>query len=200
MQHYKQSTRFTCAASGLAMVINHFRPDFRLDQESEFDIWQRSVTLPLRGSSLFGLALYAHEQGIPCKVVCGEPKFKFPGYRFKAYKKVDIDLAALSTDLFLKKLKRAKVPVEKRDFDIAEVKDLLKGGKVLLLRLIIGIIRNSPENKRTSHYVPVVSYSKKSFEIFDPKFGRKLVDEKVFKESFEKVKDVKRDHRMIVFG
>ncbi|HII72352.1 TPA: ribosomal-protein-alanine acetyltransferase, partial [Candidatus Woesearchaeota archaeon] len=59
MQPYTQSTKFTCASAGLAMIINHFNPAYKLVQENEFDIWQRSVALPLRGSSLFGLALYA---------------------------------------------------------------------------------------------------------------------------------------------
>ncbi len=200
MKPYKQTTKFTCAAAGLAMIINHFNPAFKLDQENEFDIWQRSAALPLRGSSIFGLALYAHEEGIPLKVIVGEPRFKFPGYRFKAYKKKEVELATLSSDFFLKKLKRAKVSVEKRDFDLKEVKQHLKQGKILLLRLIVGVIRRSKDNKRTSHYIPVVAFNNKQFELFDPQNGRLIVQEKIFKEAFEKVKDVKRDNRMILFG
>ncbi|HII72476.1 TPA: hypothetical protein HA265_07005 [Candidatus Woesearchaeota archaeon] len=46
----------------------------------------------------------------------------------------------------------------------------------------------------------MTSFKKGMFEIFDPKKGQLLVPEAVFKESFGKVKEVKRDNRMIVFG
>lgn len=200
MKPYTQSTKFTCAASSLAMIINHFNPRFPLSEESEFDIWQKSAALPLRGSSLFGLALYAHDQGLPVRLVVGEKKFKFPGYRFKAYKKKEVELAHKSSQFFLKKLKKSKVPIEERDFDLEEVKSLLEKDKVLLMRVIIGILRQSDENKRTSHYIPVTSYKNNHFEIFDPRHGKKLVPEMIFQQSFNKIKEVKRDNRMIILG
>lgn len=200
MQHYKQSTKYTCAAASLAMIINHFNPKFLLNQENEFDIWQKSAALPLRGSSLFGLALYAKKQGIPCKVVVGEKKFKFPGYRFKAYKKREVEVAQTSSQFFLKKLKDNKVKIEERTFDLKEVQNLLKDKKLLLMRVIIGILRGSSENKRTSHYIPVTGYTAGHYEIYDPQHGKKLVPKKIFEDSFNKIREVKRDNRMIVLG
>ena len=200
MQHYKQSTKYTCAAASLAMIINHFNPKFLLNQENEFDIWQRSAALPLRGSSLFGLALYAHEQNIPCKVIVGEKKFKFPGYRFKAYKKKEVEVAQTSSQLFLQKLKRSKVNIEERVFGLKEVQTLLKDKKILLMRVIIGILRESSENKRTSHYIPITGYNAGHYEIIDPQHGKRLVPKAIFEESFNKIKEVKRDNRMIVLG
>ncbi len=200
MKHYKQSTKFTCAPSSLLMILNHYNKNFKLNQENEFEIWNHSAALPLRGSSLFGLALYASNYKTPVKVVVGNPKFKFPGYRFKAYKKQEIDHATQSSDFFYQKLKAKNIPVEKRNFTLTEVKQLLKQDKILLLRLIIGIIRDSKTNKRTSHYIPVTDYKNKTFTIFDPNRGKLKIPESKFQESFEKIKEVKRDNRMIVFG
>ncbi|MFC1722687.1 peptidase C39 family protein [Nanoarchaeota archaeon] len=200
MKPYHQSTKYTCGASSLAMIINHFNPDFKLNQQNEFEIWNHSVALPLRGSNLFGLALYAHNKNIPCKVIVGKKEFKFPGYRFKAYKKKEVEIADKSSSIFIKRLKDNDIQIEERDFNLDEIKSLLTDGKVLLLRLIIGTIRQSTDNKRTSHYIPITSFSDNKFEVFDPGAGRLLIPEKRFRQSFEKVKEVKRDNRMIVFG
>jgi len=200
MQLYKQTTRYTCAASSLAMVINHFKPDYKLSIENEFDIWHKTATLPTRGSSIYALAIYAHEKGVPLQIVVGEHEYKFPGYKFKAYKKKEIEIANYSSELFYKKAAELKINIEEREFTLEAVKDYLKSGKVVLLRLIIGILRGSKENKRNSHYVPVYSYKDGKFKIMDPRNGPLEVDEDVMLDAFEKVSEVKRDHRMIVFG
>jgi hypothetical protein len=132
--------------------------------------------------------------------VVGEKEYKFPGYKFKAYKKKEIEIAAKSTQLYLEKAEKKGIAVEERDFDLEEVKKLLSDGKVLLLRLIIGILRESKDNKRNPHYLPVYEYSAGKFKVMDPRTGEMSVDEKILKEAFDKVVDVKRDHRMIMFG
>ena len=71
---------------------------------------------------------------------------------------------------------------------------------VLLLRLVIGIIRNTKSNKRTSHYLPVYGYNDRKYLVMDPRKGPLEVDESVMKEAFDKVTDIKRDPRMIIFG
>jgi len=76
----------------------------------------------------------------------------------------------------------------------------LSEGKVLLLRLIVGLVRGTKENKRNSHYLPVYAYEDGKFKIMDPRHGLLEIEEAVVKEAFEKVTEVKRDHRMIVFG
>jgi hypothetical protein len=200
MQFYKQTTKYTCAAASLAMIINHFSPDYKLDIEHEFDIWHKTATLPTRGCSIYGLALYANEWRIPLKVVVGSHEYKFPGYKFKAYKKKEIEIANFSSERFYKRAILAGIPIDEREFTLEYVKDLLKQGKVLLLRLIVGVIRNSKENRRSSHYIPVYGYADGKFRIMDPRKGTLEVDEAVVKEAFDKVEEVKRDHRMIVFG
>jgi ABC-type bacteriocin/lantibiotic exporter with double-glycine peptidase domain len=200
MQLYKQTTKYTCAAASLAMIINHFRPDYKLDIENEFDIWHKTATLPTRGSSIYGLAIYANEWRVPLSVIVGTHEYKFPGYKFKAYKKKEIEIANFSSERFYKKAILIGIPIEEREFTLEFVKDLLKQGKVLLLRLIVGVIRQSKENKRSSHYIPVYGYADGKFKVMDPRKGPIEVSEDVVKEAFDKVEEVKRDHRMIVFG
>ncbi|MBW2968400.1 peptidase C39 family protein, partial [Candidatus Woesearchaeota archaeon] len=151
MKPYIQTTKYTCASASLAMIINHFRDSFLLNAENEFDIWQKTATLPTRGSSIYGLASYAHGQGIPLKVVVGTHEYKFPGYKFKSYKKQEILIANFSSELFYKKAKESDIRIEERSFSLDEVKDELKAGKVLLLRLVIGIIRTTKLNRRNPH-------------------------------------------------
>jgi hypothetical protein len=182
------------------MIINHFNPEYKLNRANEFEIWHGSVALPTRGSCMFALGIYAFQKGIPLKIVVGETEYKFPGYKFKAYKKREIDIAALSTKMYLEKAKSLGITVEERDFTLDEAKEMLKQGKVLLMRLVIGILRGSKENKRNPHYVPVYGIEKDKFLVMDPKMGILKVDEATMKESFDKVTEIKRDHRMIVFG
>ncbi|MBW2971947.1 peptidase C39 family protein [Candidatus Woesearchaeota archaeon] len=200
MQLYKQTTKYTCAASSLAMVIHHFKPDFKLNIENEFDIWQHTATLPTKGSSIYALAVYAKKQGIQLKIVVGEPEYKFPGYKFKSYKKKEIEIANFSSRIFYNRAKELGIGIEEREFGLDEVRSLLEEGKVLLLRLIIGVVRNTKENKRNPHYLPVFSYKEGKFLVMDPKAGPIELDEERMKEAFEKVAEIKRDHRMIVFG
>lgn len=200
MQHYKQTTKYTCAAVSLAMIVNHFKPEFELNQENEFDIWHKSAALPVLGSSIYGLALYANQQGIPAMIVVGEKEFKFPGYKFKAYKKAEVDIAARSTKYYLDKVERAGMLVEQREFTLKEVKNLLAQEKILLLRLVIGIVRGTKDNKRNPHYLPVFGYKDGKFNLVDPRMGKLSVDEAVVQEAFDKIIELKRDHRMIVFG
>ncbi len=200
MRLYKQTTKYTCAAASLAMIINHFKEDFLLNIDSEFDIWHKTATLPTKGSSIYALALYAHRQGVPLKVVVGEHEYKFPGYKFKAYKKKEIEIANFSSQRFYNKAKEEGVDIEERDIRLAEVKRLLEQGKVLMLRLIVGIVRGTKENRRNPHYLPVYSYREGKFMVMDPRKGPLEIDESTMKEAFDKVADVRRDHRMIVFG
>ncbi|MBU2561092.1 MAG: peptidase C39 family protein [Nanoarchaeota archaeon] len=200
MQLYKQTTKYTCAASSLAMVINHFKPGFLLNIDNEFDIWHKTAALPTRGSSIYALAIYAHQKGVPLKVVVGEHDYKFPGYKFKSYKKKEIEIADFSSQLFYKHAKDLGIVIEEKEFTLDDVKAALKEGKIVLLRLIAGIVRDTKENKRNSHYIPVYDYKDGVFKIMDPKKGSLEVGEATVQEAFEKVSEVKRDHRMIVFG
>lgn len=200
MKHYKQTTIYTCAAASLMSVLHHFNKDFELSKANEFRIWESSAVLPTRGSSLYALGLYAHKQNITTKIIVEEPEYKFPGYRFKSYKKKEIDIADFHSELYYNRAKEQGIDIEERNFTLDEVKSLLKRNKVLLLRVIIGLLRDTKVNKRNPHYIPVYKYEKGEFHIIDPRRGPVKIKEKEFEAAFNAVKECHRDNRMIVFG
>jgi len=200
MKPFKQSTSFTCAAASMVSIINHFNEDFQTSKENEFHIWEQSAVLPTRGSSIYALGLIAKKHNIPTEIIVEEINYKFPGYRFKSYKKKEMDVANFHSELYYKRAKEAGITIEERNFDLEEVKKLLKRGKVLLLRVIIGLLRETNVNKRNPHYLPVYAYEDGFFSIIDPRRGEIKVHEDDFKEAFEAVKSCRRDNRMIIFS
>jgi hypothetical protein len=197
MEIYKQTTKYTGAASSLLMVLNYFKK-LELNKENEYKIWQNSALLPTRVSSIFALAVIAENMGVKTKVVVGTTRFDYPNYRFKKYRLKDIEQARYTSTIYLKKAKDKKIPIEEREFDIEEVKQRLKEGKVLLLRLNVGVLR---KKKVTCNYVVVYGYSNEKFLLVDSKKGKMLVPEEEMKEALETVKTKgKRDKRMIIFG
>ncbi|MBT7903170.1 hypothetical protein HN587_04875 [Candidatus Woesearchaeota archaeon] len=202
MKPYKQTTRYTSASSALLMVLNHFDSKFELSRDNEFWIWQRSATLPTRGSSIYALGTLAAKKGISVSIIVEEPEYKFPGYRFKAYKKKEIDVANFRSELFYKQATKENIKIEERDFELTEVKDLLCQGKLLMVRLIVGILRQSKLNRRNPHYVLITNYDsdKKEFKIIDTRKGKLKISEELMIEAFETVHTCKRDNRMIIFG
>ncbi len=178
-------------------VINHFKPDFKLTRETEFIIWQGTANLPVRASSIYGLALFAKEHGLEPSIVLGEKEYEYPDYRFKGYKKKEIDEAKFSSKLYHKKAMSLKIPVEEREFEFKEVKALVKKGQVLMLRINEGTLRQTGS---TSKYVVVYELKDKEFGVMDPKQGLVKVNEELLKEAFESLESKKkRDHRMIMF-
>ncbi len=197
MEVYKQTTKYTSAASSLLMVLNHYKK-LELTKENEYKIWQNSAQLPTRVSSIFGLATIAENLGVKAKIIVGNTKFEYPNYRFKRYKLKDIEQAKFTSNIFLKKAKEKNISIEERDFGIEEVKKYIKNNKVLMLRLNVGIIR---KKKVTSNYVVVYGYGNGKFLIVDAKKGKMLIPEEHMKEALETIATKgRRDKRMVIFG
>lgn len=197
MQPYKQTTEFTGAAASLLMVINHFKPSFGLNQENEFKIWLKTVNLPTRASSIFGIASFAHEQGLKIEVYAEKLAYDYPDYRFKGYKKEEISSARISSEIHRKEFEKQNIKVHAGEFSLENVKQLLKQNKIIMLRLDAGIFRDV---KPSSSYVVFTEFAKK-YTIYDPYSGKIEVEEEKVIESFnDLVTKRKRDHRMIVFG
>ena len=180
------------------MVLNHFKPLYRLSRKNEFEIWKGSVVLPVRASSIYGLAIYAHEQGLKMKIWVQSLNYDFPDYRFKGYTKEDVEDAKFMSDNYLKKLKRLNISVDERDFTVGDIKRLLNDRKILMVRLDAGVFRTTG---RTSNYVVVAGFRNNYFTIYDPLQGKIHISEEKFKEAFKDlVERRKRDHKMIIFG
>ncbi len=198
MQFYKETTNYTCASAALLMVLNHFKPLYRLSRKNEFEIWKSSVILPIRAASIYGLAICAHEQGLKMRIWAQKLDYEFPDYRFKGYTKEDVEDAKFMSDNYLKKLKRLNISVDERDFTVGDIKRLLNDRKILMVRLDAGVFRTTG---RTSNYVVVSGFRNNYFTIYDPLQGRIHVSEEKFKEAFKDlVERRKRDHKMIIFG
>lgn len=198
MEIYKQSTGFTCAPSALLMIINHFKQKFKLTRKNEFDIWLKTAVLPTRGSSIYALASYAYRRGINAEIIVGELGYKFPDYRFKGYKKDEVELAEYVSEIYYKKAKKLGINILEKDYTVTKIKNLIKKGKILLLRVDAGVIRGSSP---ISNYVVVCGYKNKKFIINDPMQGQIKVSEDDMKESLNSLEEKRRrDKRMIVFG
>lgn len=181
----------------MLMILNHFNK-LELTKDNEYKIWQNSAQLPTRASSIFALATIAENLGIKTRIIVGNTKFEYPNYRFKKYKLKDIEQATYTSNLFLKKAKEKKIAIEERDFNLEEVKKHLKGGKILMLRINVGKIR---DRKVTCNYIIIHGYSNKKFLIIDSKKGKMLIPEEEMQEALETVVSKgKRDKRMIIFG
>ena len=141
MEFYRQTTEYTTAASSLLMVINHYNSDFKLSRENEFLIWQISVNLPTRASSVYALASFAKKQGVPSRLIMEEMEYNYPDYRFKGYTKKEIDEAKFMSKQHAKFAREAGVVIENRDIEVKEIKGLLQDGKILMLRVNAGVFR-----------------------------------------------------------
>jgi hypothetical protein len=182
------------------VIINHFNPEFKLSRENEFLIWRSTATLPIRASSIYGLAVFAKQQGLDPIVVLQDKDYDYPNYRFKGYRKKEVDEAKFSSKLYYNEAKKLKIPIEERDFEFREVRELVKKGKILILRINEGCLR---AKKSTSKYIVVHGYDKekKEFLVMDAKQqGAVKVSEDLLKEAFETLATKKkRNHEMIVF-
>ena len=196
---YLQTTPFTTAASSLLTILHHFKPEIQPTKENEFDIWQKTVTLPTRGSSIFGLANYAKEQGLNVKVVLENKQYDFPDYRFYGYKKSDIELAAFSSQLHLQRTIKNQIPIEEKKIKLEHIEQELKQNHLLILRINAKPIRQD-QKRNTSNYIVVLSYIDNYFQIIDPALGALSIPKETMLEAFLSLETKKhQDHRMIIF-
>ncbi len=195
MEFFKQTTEYTCAASSLLIILHHLK-GIPLTKEEEFNIWLRSANLPVRASSIYALAIIAHEHGLKPRIVLEEKEYDYPDYRFKGYTKVDIDEAKFSSKLYAKKARKLGIIIEEKEVTLELVKKELSNNKILMLRINTGSLWGT---KSTSRYV-VVHNSKEEIRIMDPERGTIIVNNEDLKEAMITLQTKKkRDVRMIVF-
>lgn len=198
LESYKQTTNYTGAASALLSILNHFN-NTEFTQENELDIWLKSVILPTRASSVFGLAIYAKEAGLQPKIIIEDQHYTYPDYRFKRYTKKQIELAAIIADKYKREAQDKNILIVERDFDVNYMDSLLQKGKILLVRVNAGKFRGT---KSTSKYIVVYkkSMEKGKYFIIDPRRRRKKVTREMIEESLEELKTKKkREKCMVVF-
>ena len=197
MKLYNQTTDFTCASASLAMILNHLDQEFELSMENEFRIWSASVNLPTRASSIFGLAVFAKENGADPKIILEDEDYDYPDYRFKGYKKKEIEAAEFFSGMHKKDAEKLGIAIEERKIYVDDINELLSSGKILLLRINAGVFRNTGIN---SQYIVFFGYSDGKYKIYDPLTGVLKANEAQLIEAMETLHTKKkRDIRMIVF-
>jgi len=200
MQPYLQTTNHTTAVSSLLTLLHHFNPQIKLNKENEFDLWRKTATLPTRASSIYALAIIAHQNNLNPKIIVEKKEYDYPDYRFQRYTKEDIEQANFSSQLYLQKAEQLKIPIEEKSFTLTDIKKFLKQRQPLLLRLNAGPIRN---DKSTSQYLLLINFNPetKQFQLIDPAQGTLQIPETTLKESFQTLETKKyRDHHLIVFS
>ena len=199
MELYKQTTDYTCAVCSLMMVLNHFNPEFKLSRENEFRIWRETVNLPTRAPSIYAMASFAKRHGVDVRIVLEEKEYDYPDYRFKGYTKKEIDDAKYMSRISAKDVFNFEISIEEREISVQEIINLLNDGKILILRVNAGALRDT---RSTSKYLPFFKTKKSELiNVFDPMKGELLIDTKALEESFETLQTKKkRDHRVLIFG
>ena len=198
MEFYRQTTEYTCAASSLMMVLNHLNKDFKLSKENEFRIWRHSANLPVRASSIYGLAAFAKDYGAKVSVVLGEKEYDYPDYRFKGYTKKDIDEAKFCSRIHAKNARNANIPIAQSSFSVSDIESYLKDNKILIMRVNAGIFRDS---RSTSKYLVIAGLDSKGyFQVFDPAKGELFISKAVMAKAIETLETKKkRDNRVLIF-
>lgn len=194
---YKQSNEYTGAASSLMMVLNKLDKRFKLNKENEFDIWQKSALLPVRASSIYGLAKVAREHTPNVKVIVGDKEFTYPNYRFKSYKLKEIEEATFTSKKQYKEAEEMGISIEEKDIHIGHIRQNLEKGRPMIVRLNAATFRGG---RASSNFFPVIGYNSKKFKIIDPSDGKEIsLSEEDMKEALNSVKTkCKRDKRMII--
>ncbi len=158
LESYKQTTNYTGASSALMSIIHYFNPEFEMNEYHELEIWLSSIVPPTRASSVYALAVYAKKKGLQPKVVVEDTEYTYPDYRFKRYTKKQIELAAKISKRYQDLCEQENIVVVKKDFDVNYIDSMLQKGKILLVRVNAGRLRNT---RSTSKLIFVYKKSKK---------------------------------------
>lgn len=193
---YLQKTSYTTAAASLINIF--LLKGLKVDEFEEFKIWLSSANLPVRASSVYGLACYAKDKGLDVEVLTEKEEFDFPDYRFYRYTKEDIEFAGISSSLYKERALELGINIKVMDISLSMIKSLLLNGKLLLVRLNVKEIRHTKKN--SSNFVAIIGFEDSKFKIIDPVQGLLYIDFETFSWSFESLETKKhRAHKVLVF-
>lgn len=193
---YIRTTPYTNAVCCLLNALELLKKDFKASSDNEFSMWLSSAVLPMRTSSVYALASIGKSLGLNPKLIVDSLDFDFPDYRFHRYKKADVLLAKVSSEIYRKKCEaqNIKIDVKKVDFEI--IKDLIKSN-YLIVRINTKNIRSLKKNN--SNYVLFKSFKDGFFDIIDPSQGLIKVEESLVLESYISLETKKhRAHKVLV--
>ena len=145
------------------------------------------------------MACFAKKLGLDVRIILEEREYDYPDYRFKGYTKKEIDDAKYMSRIFAKELFSLEISLEERELKLEEILAFLNNGKILLLRVNAGSLRDT---RSTSKYLPFFKrQGSELITVLDPMKGEILIDQKALEESFDTLQTKKkRDHRVLIFN
>ena len=192
-----RSTPYTNAVCCLINILS-LKKNTNFKQKDEYDIWLKTAVLPMRTSSIYGLALISKQHSLTPKLIVENHEFDFPDYRFHRYKKSDVEMAKFSSEIYRKKCEEANINITVKKIDFEDLKKLVLEN-YCIVRINTKFIRNLKRNN--SNYVVFKDYKNKEFEIIDPSQGTLKISEEVAYNSYLSLETKKhRAHKLLVFS
>lgn len=158
LEPYYQTTPYTCGASCLAIVLNHFRGT-TLSLQQEMALWEKIVTPGYKNNLLSGSAIQALEHDLSAVLYHSEAElFKY----HPSLNKDDYENLVRGYKTFVNRgLEKGLVlRISKLDSEVIR-KELEKGSLIILITTLAGVL----------HAVIVRGYKNNSFYLFDPISG-----------------------------
>ena len=182
---WHQTSEASCGPSCLLMLLNYYKPSYKLTRENEWDIWKDTTLLAWRGSHAYGIAFAALKQGLKVHLIREKRTFwkdvKFPRNN------EPLRYAIMEQGKKAKKIGLKESIKKKIDMNFLE--GLLKKNKTMIV--LIKSIRKDG-SLGFFHWVIPLEIQKDYVIINDPEIaGNRKVSKKLFIESFNQATDKK---------
>lgn len=191
---YLQTTPYTTAASSLLNLLE-YKQVLKGDMEEEFKIWMSTAVLPVRASSIYGLAVYAKEKGLEPFLIVEKDEFDFPDYRFYRYKKQDVELAKITSGIYKKKAKEKNISCKVSEIKLNYIKELLEENYIIL-RVNVKEIRRLKRN--SSNFLFFKDYKDGEFTAVDPVQGEIKIGEELVENGLKTLEEKKYRARKLM--
>jgi ribosomal protein S18 acetylase RimI-like enzyme len=165
VDHYAQTTEFTCGPSSLMMVMSTLRPDIELSRSLELQLWREATTIFMTsghgGCSPHGLALSASNRDFSTTLVTNSEDVPFLNSVRNEEKKAVVQLVHQD---FVHAISNSSIHSELSDVNVAMLQPYLDQGA-----LAVVLISSYRLNKSKSpHWVVVASISEQFVYFHDP--------------------------------
>ncbi len=165
VDHYAQTTEFTCGPSSLMMVMSTLRPDIELSRSLELQLWREATTIFMTsghgGCSPHGLALSAFNRDFSTTLVTNSEDVPFLNSVRNEEKKAVVQLVHQD---FVHAIANSTIKSKLSDVNVAMLQPYLDQGA-----LAVVLISSYRLNKSKSpHWVVVASISEQFVYFHDP--------------------------------
>lgn len=162
---YQQTTDFTCGPSSMMMAMTKQRPDTKLNQALELDIWREATTIFMTsghgGCHPFGLALAANKRGFDVTVYVNLTGTLFIGGVRSPHKK---EIMQAVENQFKRQIEQANIPVRYADITLEGLEAHIRDGDS-----VISLISTYQlDDKKAPHWVCITEIDEDYLYVHDP--------------------------------